>query len=89
VLLTALPALLSIPDAQITIVGTGPESGRLARAATDRVKLLGVVTSRESLARIYGERRQTTEALDAVEVPIGPSAEPRASRPLRAAHRST
>jgi len=50
-----LPRLLSIPEVEITIVGTGPEADRVARAATERVKVLGFVASRESLARIYGE----------------------------------
>src|SRR5262249_21777547 len=54
-LLATLPRLLALPRVTVTIVGNGPLADEVARAASDRVHVLGFVSSREELARIYAE----------------------------------
>src|SRR5262249_20722849 len=52
VLAAAVPELLQLPDVELTIAGTGPLAGDLARFASPRVRLLGFVSSREEMARL-------------------------------------
>jgi alpha-1,6-mannosyltransferase len=55
VLLAAVPELLRLPDTTLTIAGTGPLADAMARIASSRVCVVGFVSSREELARLYAD----------------------------------
>ncbi len=54
-LIDAIPALLQLPQATLTIVGSGPAEGRVRALASSSIRLAGYVSSRHELARIFAD----------------------------------
>jgi len=54
-LIDAIPALLQLPNATLTIVGSGPAEARVRAMASPSLRMTGYVSSRTELAQLFAD----------------------------------